>query len=86
MSLTSRYGVHAYAERVVSPVTFVTEHHLVLVVRLLAHGAGLTLHTLPTVRLDHTHKLRAHVQAGRVAYQSRTRCAHRQTCRRTYNE
>lgn len=65
--LTSRYGVHAHAERVVSSVAFVAEHHLVLMVGLLAHGAGLTLHTLPAVGLDHAHQLFAHVQAGRVA-------------------
>lgn len=65
--LTSRYGVHAHAECVESPVTFVAEHHLVLMVGLLAHGARLTLHTLPAVRLDHTHQLHAHVQAGRMA-------------------
>lgn len=65
--LTSRYGIHAHAERVVSSVTFVTEHHLVLMVGLLTHGARLTLHTLPAVCLDHTHQLLAHVQAGRVA-------------------
>lgn len=65
--LTSWYGVHAHTECVVSSVTFVTEHHLVLMVGLLAHGAGLTLHTLPAVSLDHTHQLLAHVQAGRVS-------------------
>lgn len=82
-SLTIRYGVHAHAERVVSSVTFVTEHHLVLVVRLLAHGAGLTLHTLPAVRLDHTHQLLAHVQAGRVAWSLRARRhMHRSSSRR----
>lgn len=65
--LTCRYGVHAHAECVVTSVTLVTEHHLVLVVRLLAHRARLALHTLPVVGLDHTHQLLAHVQAGRVA-------------------
>lgn len=65
--LTGRYGVHAHAERVVPSVTFVTKHHLILMMGLLAHGARLTLHTLPAVRLDHTHQLRAHVQAGWVA-------------------
>lgn len=62
--LTSRYGVHAHAECVVPSVTFVTEHHLILMVGLLAHSARLTLHTLPAVRLDNTHQLFAHVQAG----------------------
>lgn len=66
-SLTSRYGVHAHAERVVSSVTLVTEHHLILVMRLLTHGAGLTLHALPVVRLDNTNQLLTHVQTGWVA-------------------
>lgn len=67
VELTSRYGVHAHAEGVVPSVTFVTEHHLVLMVGLLAHDARLALHALPSVRLDHTHQLLAHVQAGRMA-------------------
>lgn len=65
--LTCRDGVHPHAERVVASVAFVAEHHLVLMVGLLAHGAGLTLHALPVVRLDHTNQLAAHVQTGRVA-------------------
>lgn len=65
--LAYRYGVHSHAERVVTSVTFVAEHHLVLVVRLLTHSAGLTLHALPAVCLDDTHQLAAHVQAGWVA-------------------
>lgn len=67
LSLTSRYGVHAHAERVVASVTLVAEHHLILMVGLFAHSAGLTLHALPVVGLDHAHQLLAHVQAGRVA-------------------
>lgn len=66
-SLTSRYGVHAHTECVVSSVTFVTEHHLVLMMGLLTHGAGLTLHTLPVVRLDNTNQFLTHVQTGWVA-------------------
>lgn len=65
--LTCRYFIHAYTERVVTSVTLVTEHHLILVMRLAAHGAGLTLHALPAVRLDYTHQLLAHVQAGWMA-------------------
>lgn len=65
--LTCRDGVHPHAEGVVASVAFVAEHHLVLVVGLLTHGAGLTLHTLPVVGLDHRHQLAAHVQAGWVA-------------------
>lgn len=66
-ALTGRYGVHAHAECVVASVTFVTEHHLVLMMGLLAHGACLTLHALPAVRLDHTHQFLTHVQTRRVA-------------------
>lgn len=66
-SLTSRYGVHAHTECVVSSVTFVTEHHLILMMGLLTHGAGLTLHTLPVVRLDNTNQFLTHVQTGWVA-------------------
>lgn len=66
-SLTRRYGVHAHTECVVSSVTFVTEHHLVLMMGLLTHGAGLTLHTLPVVRLDNTNQFLTHVQTGWVA-------------------
>lgn len=65
--LTCRYFIHAHAEGVVAAVTLVTEHHLVLVVRLAAHGARLALHALPAVRLDHAHQRLAHVQAGRMA-------------------
>lgn len=46
---TCRYQVHSHAERVETSVTFVAEHHLILMVRLLTHSAGLTLHTLPAV-------------------------------------
>ena len=63
---TEWYGVHAHAERVVSSVTLVAEHHLVLVVGLLAHGARLALHALPAVCLDDAHQVLAHVQARRV--------------------
>lgn len=60
---TRRYRVHSHAERVVSSVTLVAEHHFVLVVRLLAHGARLALHALPAVRLNDAHQRLAHVQA-----------------------
>lgn len=69
--LTCRYGVHAYTKSVVSSIALVTEHHLVLVVGLLAYGAGFAFHALPAIRLDHGHQLRAHVQAGWVTYSLR---------------
>lgn len=64
---TCGYGVHSHAEGVVPSVTFVTEHHLILMVRLLTHSAGLTLHTLPAVCLDDRHQFPTHVQARWMA-------------------
>lgn len=64
--LTQRNGVHAHTEGVVASITLVTEHHLLLVVRLLAHGAGLAFHALPGIHLDLGHQLHTHIQAGRV--------------------
>lgn len=65
-SLTQRNGVHAHTEGVETSVTLVTEHHLLLMVRLLAHGARLALHALPGIHLDLGHQLHTHIQAGRV--------------------
>lgn len=65
--LTGGNRVHAHTECVVTSVTFVTEHHLILMMGLLTHGAGLALHALPVVRLDNTNQFLTHVQTGWVA-------------------
>ncbi len=73
--LTQRNGVHAHTEGVETSVTLVTEHHRLLMVRLLAHGARLALHALPGIHLDLGHQLHTHVQAGRVTW-TQTQASH----------